>query len=288
MAWAKQLIRENGGSIPDATGNFDYDRIAIAQAAVDLIESQRLGKLYDVIFIDEVQDLLEIELQIIRSLAHRINAAGDSRQRIYKHREGLPTIRAMVDRVVTLEQHYRIGIKICDFADQILPPKLGDAALSEGCNYDEEARPSSVLPIYSVDINSQFDECIDQIKEQRRYITDEPIGVLTINGDIRDKFWDRLVERGELVGVSIRQRQEEYQPFGPESLVRVMTVASAKGSEFRSVHLLEAENYGTGRLELAFTGVTRAKTEVVLHYTKPLRGHMKPASGKLPAIDDVF
>jgi superfamily I DNA/RNA helicase len=221
-------------------------------------------------------------------LAHRINAAGDSRQRIYRHREGLPTIARMVDRTVVLEQHYRIGIKICDFADQILPPKSGEAPLSEGCNYDEEARPSSVVAVYSVDQRAQFDECIDQIREQRRYITDEPIGVLTISGDTRDKFWDRLVERGELVGISIRQRQEEYQAFGPETAVRVMTVASAKGSEFRAVHLLEAENYRPSLRELAFTGVTRAKTEVILHHTKPLHGHMKPASGKLPTIDDVF
>jgi superfamily I DNA/RNA helicase len=288
MGWARQLLRDHGGTIPDSTGDFEADRVAVAEAVLEMISIQNLGKLYDVIFVDEVQDLLEIELRIVRRLTHRINAAGDSRQRIWKHKEGLPTIEAMVDRKVTLEQHYRIGIKICDFGDQVLPPKMGEPSLSEGCNYDEEARPSSVLAIPSVDMNAQFDECIDQIKEQRRYITDEPIGVLTISGEVRDKFWDRLVEQGELVDISIRQRQDEYQPFGPNSLVRVMTVASAKGSEFRAVHLLEAENYGTGRRELAFTGVTRAKTEVILHHSKPLRGHMKPASGKLPSIDDVF
>jgi superfamily I DNA/RNA helicase len=288
MAWARQLIRENGASIPESTRNFDADRVATAEAVLNIINEQNLGKLYDVIFVDEVQDLLEIELRIIRRLAHRINAAGDSRQRIFRHREGLPAVKAMVTRTVTLEEHYRIGIKICDFADQILPPKSGEAALTEGCNYDEDARPSSVLPIFSVELNSQFNECIDQIKEQRRYITDEPIGVLARSREVRDKFWDRLIERGELAGISIRQREDEYQPFGPESLIRVMTVASAKGSEFRAVHLLEAEKYGTSSRELAFTGVTRAKTEVILHHTKPLRGHMKPASGKLPTIDDVF
>lgn len=111
---------------------------------------------------------------------------------------------------------------------------------------------------------------------------------MAISGSVRDRFWDRLVEHGELVDVAIRQRQEQYQAFGPDSLVRVMTVASAKGSEFRAVHLLEAESYGTNRRELAFTGVTRAKTEVILHHSEPLRGHMKPASGKLPSIEDVF
>jgi superfamily I DNA/RNA helicase len=288
MAWARQLIRDNGADIPESTSDFDADRIAIAETLLDVISTQNLGKLYDVIFVDEVQDFLELELQIVRRLAHLINAAGDSRQRIFKPREGLPTTTGMVDRLVTLEQHYRIGIKICDFADQILPPKAGDAPLSEGCNYDEEARPSSVFPIYSVDREAQFDECIDQIKEQRRYITDEPIGVLTINSDTRDQFWDRLMQRGELAGICIRQRQEEYQPFGPNSAVRIMTVASAKGSEFRAVHLLEAENYRPGSRELAFTAVTRAKTEVILHHTKSMHGHMNPPSGKLPTIDDVF
>jgi superfamily I DNA/RNA helicase len=288
MAWARQLIRENGGVIPSSAGDFNADRIAVAEGVLDIINAHNLGKLYDVIFVDEVQDFLEIELRIMRRLARLINAAGDSRQRIFKPREGLPTIAGMVDRTVTLQQHYRIGIEICDFVDQILPPKSGEAALSEGCNYDEEVRPSSVIAIYSVNRDAQFNECIDQIKEQRRYITDEPIGVLTTSADTRDKFWDRLLERGELVGISIRQRQEQYQPFGPDSAIRVMTVASAKGSEFRAVHLLEAESYRTDSRELAFTGVTRAKTEVILHHTKSLHGHMKPASGKLPTIDDVF
>ncbi|MBR1203306.1 MULTISPECIES: UvrD-helicase domain-containing protein [unclassified Bradyrhizobium] len=288
MGWAKQLLRDHGGEIPEPARDFEADRLAVAEAVVEMIDTQSLGKLYDVIFVDEVQDLLEIELRIIRRLAHRINAAGDSRQRIWRHREGLPTVQALVDRTVALEQHYRIGVKICDFADQILPPKLGDPSLSEGCNYDEEARPSSVFAIPSVDLDAQIDECIDQLKEQRRYITDEPIGVLTISGEARDKFWDRLVERGELVNISVRQRQEEYQAFGPDSLIRVMTVASAKGSEFRAVHLIGAEDYGTNRRELAFTAVTRAKTEVILHHSKSLKGHMKPAGEKLPSIDDLF
>jgi hypothetical protein len=50
----------------------------------------------------------------------------------------------MVRRIVTLQEHYRIGTKICDFADQILPPKMGEEPLAEGCNYSEEKRPSVV------------------------------------------------------------------------------------------------------------------------------------------------
>lgn len=288
MGWAKKLIRELGGQIPDGSGSFDIDREAVADTLLDVIETQQTGKLFDVIFVDEVQDFLAKELEIVRRIARLVNAAGDSRQRIWKHREGLPTISGIVEKTVTLEQHYRIGMKICDFGDQILPPKRGEPALADGCNYDEDARPSSILLIPSVDLAAQFDECLDQLKEQRRYITDEPIGVLTISGEVRDRFWNRLVQRGDLSDCSIRQRQDEYLPFGPETQIRVMTIHSAKGSEFRAVHVLESENFGTYMRELAFTAVTRAKTEVILHHSKPLHGHMKPAGGNLPSLGELF
>jgi ATP-dependent exoDNAse (exonuclease V) alpha subunit len=67
-----------------------------------------------------------------------------------------------------------------------------------------------------------------------------------------------------------------------------MTVASAKGSEFRAVHLLGADTYRTNQRELAFTAVTRAKTEVALYHIIPLPGHMKPPTGKLPKLSEIF
>jgi len=60
-----------------------------------------------------------------------------------------------------------------------------------------------------------------------------------------------------------------------------MTVHSAKGSEFRAVHILEGETFKPYNKELAFTGVTRAKTEVSIFHVAPLMGHMVPATGQL-------
>jgi superfamily I DNA/RNA helicase len=288
MAWAKRFIREHGGAVPDETGTFNKDREAINDAFLDIIEAQNPGRLYDVIFIDEVQDFRTIELNIARRLAHRINAAGDSRQRIWNHREGLPTISTLVSKTAALTEHYRIGAKICDFADQILPPRSGEATLLEGCNYPEETRQSSVTAIQCTDLEDQIDKCLDRIKEQRRYITDEPIGVLFQTRDMRDQFWESIKKDTVLSTISILQRENEYQQFGANSLVRVMTVASAKGSEFRAVHIPGAENYRTNRRELAFTAVTRAKTEVTLYHVRPLLGHMTPPIGQLPSIDSIF
>lgn len=288
MGWAKKLIRDNGGNPPEESGKFAVDRAATAALLSEIVEGERLGALYDVIFIDEVQDFLEVELRLMRRLGIRLNAAGDSRQRIWDHREGLPTIGAMVAKTVTLEKHYRVGERICEFADQILPPKAGEDALMNGCNYPEEVRPSSVTPVRCADLDEVYDTALAGIKEQIRYITNEPIGVLCWTAAVRDAFWDALVEDGDLLESAVVQKSGDYHAFGPDSQVRVMTVASAKGSEFRAVHLLDADRYTTSRRELAFTAVTRAKTEVTLYHVQPLPGHMNPPQDELPSLSSIF
>jgi superfamily I DNA and RNA helicase len=106
---------------------------------------------------------------------------------------------------------------------------------------------------------------------------------------VRDAFWARIEEDPDLSDVAVIQRSDGYQSFGPNSLIRVMTVASAKGSECRAVHLLAAEEFGPNRRELAFTAVTRAKTDVRLYHSHPLPGHMQPPKDSLPDdLNSVF
>lgn len=288
MGFARHLIKELGGELPQYTGDFDEDRRSTLDEVEQLLDEQKTGKLYDVVFIDEVQSLWKRELDVIRQLSYRINAAGDNRQRIFPNREGIPTVKGLIGKVVELTEHYRIGEAICAFADQILPPPQGEAPLLEGCNYPEDDRPSLVEAIPCASEAAQIDECLERIKSQLRYITDEPIGVLSIRGDLRDRFWDALQADGELCDIAILQKSEAYQPFGPEGLVRVMTVHSAQGSEFRAVHLLGAEEYYPSRRELAFTAVTRAKTELSLYHTQNLSGHMIPPTRELRSLSSIF
>ncbi len=107
--------------------------------------------------------------------------------------------------------------------------------------------------------------------------------------NVLDDFWTALLSDGELAPIAIRQRQSDYQAFRPDSRIRVMTVHSAKGSEFRAVHILLAESFASNARELAFTAVTRAKTEVLLYHIAPLHGHMVPARGELPKnLSSIF
>ena len=178
IGWALALLKNNGGISPEQKDDFDTYRLSILTELETMIDDQKMGELYDVIFIDEVQDFLERELKIIRRLTNRINCAGDSRQRIWKHREGLKTAASLVDETVELKLHYRIGAKVCEYADQIMPPKTDQAPLIEGCNYAERLRPSSVEAILFRDQEGMLTGCIERVKNQLRYVTDEPIGVI--------------------------------------------------------------------------------------------------------------
>ena len=287
MNWSKKLIRELG-SDPIEEDDFSKLRQGISQQLNELLISEKVGKLIDVVFVDEVQDLTAIELDNIRRVSKRINAAGDSRQRIFDNRDGMPTISGYVQKIVPLDKHYRVGENICRFADQIYPPHEGEVSMLEGCNYPEEARPSIVETFSVHDKNEMYSACIDKIIEQVRYISDEPIGVLFTKNVLLDEFWEFLQLDGRLVGKSMRQRQHQYRPFNADNLVRAMTVYSAKGSEFRAVHMLMAEDYRSAQKELAFTAATRAKTELALYCCTPLPGWLSPARTELPSIASLF
>lgn len=289
MSWARSIIRNHGGTLPTEDQDFEKEREVIASLLKETIDREQIGELYDVIFVDEVQDFKESELSLIRALTRRVNFAGDSRQRIWKHREGLATAERMADDTVVLKRHYRIGQKICRYADQILPPKADQAALIDGCNYSERLRPSSAVPVLCSDEQQMIQQCIDKVKEELRYITDEPIGVIGPRNECLDNFMAAAERDPILAPITIRQKSNEYQPYDDSSRVRVMTVHSAKGSEFRAVHLLQGELFKEYNRELAFTAVTRAKTEAWVYHTSPLLGHMSPSTGQLPAdLKSIF
>ncbi len=288
MAWGKRLLKDAGVTVSLGNGSFRSQRKNLVNALAEYIDDCRPGQLYDVVFVDEVQDFLAAELTVLSRLAHRINGAGDSRQTIWSHREGLPTMEALSSKKVELTWHYRIGPKICKFADRILPPKLGDADMIEGCKYDDVKLPSSVEPIPSVNAIAEYQTCIENIRNQLRYIVDEPILVIAHTTACRDDFWEALSLYNDLAGNAVLQSSEGYEAFTSDAMIRVMTIASAKGSEARAVHILQAHKLDASLRELAFTGVTRAKTEVLLYHTEPLPGHLIPPAESLPELDALF
>lgn len=288
MGWGKGFLRDAGEEYVDPGGGFKKSRASLIFALEEYIRTQNPGKIYDSILIDEVQDFKRSELEIIRRLTHTMSAAGDSRQAIWEHNEGLPAMEAFATEVVELKNHYRIGPKICEFSDRILPPPAGAPEMAKDCAYNDTVRPSSVASVQCSDDDDQYAACIQELRRQLRYISDESILVLSHTNMTRDAFWAAIESHPELRAKAILQSSEGYEPFGPDSLIRVMTIASAKGSEARAVHILKADRLTTGLRELAFTAVTRAKTEVLLYHNDTLPGHLQIPEEDSPNIDDVF
>lgn len=99
---------------------------------------QRLCRLYDTIFIDEIQDLAGYDLQFLEKLLHsplRFIGVGDPRQATYstnrnkknsafKRGDIFEWIAKMAGKEVTLEHRvecFRSNQRICDFADALFP-----------------------------------------------------------------------------------------------------------------------------------------------------------------------
>lgn len=294
MSWAVHLIGVLGSPMPrelnDESASFPVKRAAVARALSHAIDTKQPKPYYDALFVDEVQDFLRVELLCLRRMAVRLTAAGDARQRIWQHREGLPTAVDLLPDPIHLKFHYRVGARICRFADRILPPSAGEPGLAETSRYPELEKPSDVTTIECASEDDAFARCIDRIRTQRRYVLEEPIGVLFRTKAMCDRFWRKLCDVPELSQVAMMQGGGggDYYQYGESDLIRIMTVHAAKGSEFRAVHMLEAEHYTAVQRELAFTGVTRAKTEVALYHVGRLPGHMTLPRDDLPTIDELF
>jgi hypothetical protein len=83
--------------------------------------NKRLSTIFSAILIDEVQDLTGAELRAVALLTKRIMVAGDDRQRIQGGGEGLDAAVTLGLKPIELEFHYRIGRRICEAADIVLP-----------------------------------------------------------------------------------------------------------------------------------------------------------------------
>jgi len=244
------------------------------------------SKLYDAIFIDEVQDLLCDELQILNSLSENVSIAGDSRQAIYS---GDALLKGELSSFVPkeLKYHYRIGHAICTVADKLLP----DEPLLPRCQYKEAKLQSTAELFRSESRAEQAQRIATRIQTQLKAYPGELIGIITPKKKGLQELRDYLTG-SSLSEVAYHDLDEFDNTFSSDRAVHALTIHSAKGTEFRALHIFAAEDfkYPLHKRELLYTAVTRAKTSLSVHYTgkicAPLDSAMaKPAD---PNIDDLF
>lgn len=281
-------------AIKDPSESFDARRKLIAEEILSIITSPSFNStLHQAIQVDEVQDLNDKELTAIFKAAPFIMIAGDTKQSIF-HGNAIQTALELGVRPIHLRSHYRIGKKIARIADRIIPPNNPAKSLELTTKYDENAYESRAeLKILS-DRQAQFNTMLSELRAQLRAYPSESLAIFIA---LRSSF-DELREKftaTDLIDTVIFHQQADVVNFKTDARIHVLTVAGAKGTEFRAVHLYASEDV-QGKQDTAefwYTAVTRAKTTFIAYASSdgPLisrKLNSAFAEKTTPTIDSLF
>ena len=295
--WQHLFLREHDREVAPVRGGFDAQRMALANAVLEVVHDKHIGHLYECILLDEAQDYLPTEMEVFCKLAKNVYAVADVRQKIYRGVDSLPVLQQLMSpSITTLRFHYRNGLTICRFADSLVIG-IGDySPLVPTCNYDETANPSTVASTMAVDLFAQASLIADQLRTQLRAFPDELFGVLCPYQDQAQIVFDVLHNTDFGESCILQTFKSGYGRFREDARVSVSTIHSAKGLEFRGVHAagLDGLNDFTFRRNIAYTASTRAKTTLRLYYSKSLPDFVDGALAAiqplqpLPDVDDLF
>ena len=281
-SWLRSLYRSHQTEIPDSTGDFIERKRNLARGAIAFAKAGRMP-LYDTLFVDEAQDLLQEEVDVIAAWSKNRFFVGDDRQKIYPEAEGLDPVRRLlpVGNERQLKFHYRLAPEICRVADRILVPHGGET-LGSTCHYDGPSPASVTVQSNAQTPGEQLNAAAERLKQQVRVYADllaqgDRIGVIVARRDDREVVFNHLSQDPSLKDLVqiVRAREAEetdYDPaFDPDRPICILTLKGCKGLEFRTVHWLFADElshyHGD---EDYYTVITRAKTSIDVYYTESL------------------
>ena len=293
--WAQQLLfqYEVFTNPPDG---FEEQREYFLDEVTNLVEKRKLFHIYDAILLDEAQDYLPEEIELFSRLARTLFAVADSRQKIYATPDPLDTLRGLVQgKEHVLKYQYRCGRQICKLADALGRDSIGYVPLLPTSHYDETAKPSSVEHVRSGSLRKETQKIIEKLVLQLKAYPDALFGVLCPRNEDVNEVW-QLMSESPLCGLCVLQKGGEHSAFVKGKPIIVGTFHSAKGIEFRGLHLAACESLKRFRLQrnIAYVAVTRCKTTLSIHYSDDLPGYFERAlmqlepTKDLPKIKDVF
>lgn len=287
-AWGRRFLVQRGAdrkqikedmedmSEPEAR---EYLKPHIADAISTLADPKAY---YDSILIDEVQDYSGAEIELLSKLTSRLFVVGDRKQKIYDLNGGIEAAVKAGCHDKKLQMHYRMGRKICAVADRLL---AGESKLEDTCRYDEARLPSDVR-VHQGGVGKQLGILVETLKTQLRAYPSQWFGILATKHETLDTVVAHLEKNG-LADLYKIQRQGEDRSFDPEYPICVMTVQSAKGVEFRGVHLVCADVFPYFTREKAYTAITRAKTTLDIYHDGDMDAALKSAlaARRVPKLD---
>ncbi len=284
---------------PDLMSNYDRSAKFEVQRQQILnilkVANERVGgkNLYDAILVDEVQDLLLDEVEALMQLSDRITVAGDSKQMIYETGHTVDALEPLGFAKTELKYHYRIGFAVAEVADKALQPDDDAQKLRTNCQYNEDELKSRADLHEYPDRNTQFDAMYKTLELQLRSYPSEGLGVLVPRRFMVDELREKFQRTPLAKSVAYHTEEGSEHSFLSGKLIHVLPFKSAKGTEFRAVHLygLEELKFPQVRHELLFMAITRAKTALDGYHTDKILGSVATAFAKQtppPSLADLL
>jgi len=282
-SWAARHVRDHLG--PGSMGSGKEFSVESRDLLVDLVakatEASVTKKMYDMILVDEAQDLSKEELTLLLALSDRVALAGDRKQGIYEQ-DGLTALTSLGLKTVALKYHYRIGPEICKVADKIIPPENADELLEKYCNYKEVDYGSSATLDTYANLDAQYGELLDSVVNQLKAYPNDSIGIITPKNELIVELRNRFSTSVLANDIAYHDLDSEDHAFTSGKRIHVLTAHSAKGTEFRAVHIFATEKFKfpLHHRELLYTAVTRAKTSLSAYRTGSVLGYIETAFAK--------
>jgi superfamily I DNA and RNA helicase len=281
-SWIRSLYRTHGVDLPvEPSGPDRYRqwRLALASGALGFASKGKLPKL-DTLFIDEVQDLYGVEVDLLRTWGRVLFLTGDSKQRIHDATDGMQAVEKVISQSNrrTLTSHYRLAPEICQMADRILQ-STGQNSLQANSFYSGP-KPGRIDVVGPLSKDDQLARCATTLKSQLRVYADflrqgDRLGIVVARRNDRDTVLQFLESDKDLAGKAqiIRARDDteddgDFDPaFQDGKSIAILTVKGCKGIEFRALHWLfseELDQYHAA--EHYYTVITRAKTSLDIYH----------------------
>jgi superfamily I DNA/RNA helicase len=293
-SWAGEHILHHFGKLPKEMGSEfnEKSRTIMLEYLREANLRSQTSKHYSAIYVDEAQDFTLEELEVLLQLSDNVSICGDERQGIF-YKNGLEIITKLRLKEHKLVRHYRIGQRIARVADKLMPPLQGVASLESTSNYDPTIQGESSAEMHVCSSrDDQFNTMLGIIKIQLDAFDGDDIGIVcgkisTIE-ELAERF--KATDLSRLVSAHCIEKKHAFSSKTP---INILTIHSAKGTEFRAVHLYAVEdlrNYPLKRTKLAYTAITRAKT--ALHaYKTGQTSHALENAFSTPTsfeLDDLF
>lgn len=254
-SWCLKLYRKHvGGAIPLAKSGPDFD--AIREGVVRAVEKAGHPPSYDVLVVDEGQDLTPAAVKILRLMAKHVTLALDSRQQLY---DGIDVDEACAALGVpragsSLLSAYRCTPLIVDVAAEFLPTDQLAAEFRAANLLALDGIETPVL-FEATDAREEMNELALRLGE--RAVLGETTAVLVPTKVDEERYVDGLLARGLDVATRTTLSFGDLRPI-------VMTYHSAKGLTVDSVFLPGLVGSAFSALEteqrdrLLFVGISRA------------------------------